>query len=336
MKLGLYMNTHGIGATVDGRWTLQPLPATQMAVPAVAQRAEAAGFDSLWFSDHVLMTRSPASEHRAADPVTGARAYPVEPDMVDAVVGMAAAAAVTSRIRLAPSVWISPYRHPLQDVRQLTSIDIVSGGRLVVAIGPGWLREEFEALDVPFEERVSRLRESVAVYKTAWADDEASFSGQHYAFKGIRMDPKPVQQPRPRIYYGGISATGASIAASVCDGFYPTFTDPLATADRYRGLIDSLPQRLADSGGSENDFSLLGVLSARVDTRTDLGLGKGPVSKILEDLDALGAEGFSLLVLHLDTLDGSSSEWLRQLDLIGEHLVEPAAAIEAAGRWRPA
>lgn len=337
MKIGLYMNTHGVGATVDRQWTLQPLAAAAMDVPGVARRAESAGYDSLWFSDHVLMTPSPASEHRAADPVTGARAYPADPDLLDAVVGMSAAAAVTSRIRLAPSVWISPYRHPLHDVRQFTSIDVLSSGRLVVAVGAGWMREEFSALGIPYSERLSRVQESVEVYKRAWAETRVTFTGEHYRFGDVRMDPKPAQHPRPRIYYGGITRAGLGIATGGCDGFYPTFADPQATADRYRELLAELPDRLEAANRAPADFSLLCVLSARIDSGAKRpGLGNGPATKVLDDLAALAAEGFSLVVLHFDTLDGARSEWLRQLDLFGEHIVGPAETITASGGWRQA
>lgn len=337
MKIGLYMNTHGVGATVAGRWTLQPVPAVAMDVPGVARRAEEAGFDSLWFSDHVLMTSSPGSEHRAADPVTGARAYPDEPDMVDAVVGMAVAAAVTERIRLAPSVWIAPYRHPLHDVRQFTSLDIVSQGRLIVAVGVGWMREEFDALGLSYEERVTRLEESVSVYRNAWSQDEPSYDGHHYAFRGVRMDPKPIQRPHPPIFYGGVSTTGAKVAARLCDGFYPTFADPLATADRYRDVVAGLPDHLGAVGRKVEDFSLLCVVSARVDAAlTGAEFGKGSAAKVLDDLANLADEGFSLAVLHIDTRDGTQQEWLRQLDAVGEQIIEPAGQLTPAGQWRAA
>lgn len=337
MKLGLYMNTHGVGATVDKHWTLQPIPAATMDVPSVARRAEAAGYDSLWFSDHVLMTPSPASQHRAADPVTGARAYPGEPDMLDAVVAMAAAAAVTERIRLAPSVWIAPYRHPLHDVRQFTSLDIVSNGRLVVALGVGWMREEFAALGIPYDERASRVRESVAVYQRAWSDEVASYSGRHFTFDNVRMDPKPAQRRRPPLYYGGVTAAGARLAAECFDGFYPTFTDPLATADRYDTLIGTVRDALASRDRSVDDFSLLAVVSARVDPAMGSAeFGKGSLSKVLDDLGALADRGFSLAVLHLDTRDGTLGEWHRQLDAIGEHLVTPVAELQVSGGWREA
>ncbi len=135
------MDTHGVGATVDDQWTLKHLPAERMAVASMAEQAESAGYDSLWFSDHILMAPSPESHHFASDPIDGTRAYPTSPDMLDAVSAIAVSAQATSRIRLATSVWIPPYRHPLSDVRQFTSLDHLSGGRLVVGVGVGWMRE---------------------------------------------------------------------------------------------------------------------------------------------------------------------------------------------------
>lgn len=151
------------------------------------------------------------------------------------------------------------------------------------------------------------------------------------------MDPKPVQRPHPRVYYGGISAAGARVAARRCDGFYPTFTDPLATADRYREVLAALPDQLGQVDRSTADFSLLCVVSARVDdAMTGPEFGKGSASKLLDDLAALAAEGFSLAVLHLDTSNGSQDEWLRQLDMVGEQIIGPAASLASAGRWRAA
>lgn len=337
MRLGLFMDTHGVGAMVDDQWTLQPLPASHIDVRRTAPRAEAAGFDSLWFSDHVLMTPSPESLHLAADPVDGTRAYPTDPDIFDALSCIAAAAMVTERVRLAPSVWIPSYRHPLHDVRQMTTIDHLSGGRLVVGVGAGWMKEEFVALGVPYEERLGRTEEAVAIYRSAWNDDIVDHHGEHFAFSDIRMDPKPLQPGGPRIYYGGVSRRGAQLAASCCDGFYPTFTDGQATPDRYRSVLDELPSMLEAAGRGVEDFSLLCVLSARVDDElAEPGLGEGPVDKVLADLALLAAEGFSLVVVHLDTLTGDHDEWLRQLDLFGEHIVEPASELSPRGPWRPA
>ncbi|HTO01314.1 MAG TPA: TIGR03619 family F420-dependent LLM class oxidoreductase [Microthrixaceae bacterium] len=337
MKLGLFMNTHGIGASVDNQWTLQPLEAERMRVAEMAVRAESAGFDSLWFSDHVLMAPSPESFHFAADPVDGTRAYPTSPDMIDAMVAMSVCAQATKRVRLATSVWIPSYRHPLHDVRQFSSLDQLSDGRFVLGVGAGWMKEEFEALGVPYSERITRTEEACEIYKRSWSDEVVDHHGDHYSFSGIRMNPKPLQKPRPRMYYGGVTKRGARLAAEHCDGFYPTFTDSRATADRYGDLIAQLPQMLDSAGTRVEDFSLLCVLSARIEeAEDDLGFGKGPVNKVMEDLSALAEQGFSLVVLHLDTRNGDFDEWQRQLDLFGDLIVDPVAEIRATGDWQPA
>lgn len=329
------MHTHGIGATVDGQWTLQPLAAADMAVGETARHAESVGFDSLWFSDHVLMTPSPQSQHFAADPVDGARAYPTSPDMVDAITAMAVSAEATERIRLGTSVWIPSYRHPLSDVRQFNSLDQLSDGRLIVGIGSGWMKEEFEALGVRYSERLSRTEEAVEVYRRSWAEDVVEHDGAHFGFSGVRMDPKPLQRPGPRIYYGGVTGRGAELAARCCDGFYPTFTDGQAEATRYAALISQLPRMLSEADRSPDEFSLLCVLSARIDPECD-GFGKGPVDRVLADLADLADQGFSLVVIHIDTLTGSFDQWRHQVDLFGAHILSAADQFEPAGPWRVA
>jgi alkanesulfonate monooxygenase SsuD/methylene tetrahydromethanopterin reductase-like flavin-dependent oxidoreductase (luciferase family) len=200
------------------------------------------------------------------------------------------------------------------------------------------MKEEFAALGIPYGDRISRLEESVEVYKRCWTHDWVAFEGRHFRFEGVRMDPKPLQHPRPPIYYGGVTRAAARIAARGCDGFYPTFVDPQATSDRYKPVLAELPELLAAEGRSQAEFALLAVLSARVDAGggAEAGrgaLGKGSPAKILMDLETLAAAGFSTVVLHLDTLDGSHDEWCRQLDLVGEHVLPEAARISHDGGW---
>ncbi len=182
---------------------------------------------------------------------------------------------------------------------------------------------------------MTRTEEAVEIYKRSWSEDVIDHVGTHYRFSGIRMDPKPIQAPRPRIYYGGVTRRGAQLAASCCDGFYPTFTDARADARRYRQVITELPSILEEVGRTPDDFSLLCVLSARIDAGAE-GFGKGSVGKVLADLEALAEEGFSLVVLHLDTRNGELDEWQRQLHLFGEHVLSAADQMSSAGPWRAA
>lgn len=330
------MNTHGISGLIDGQMQLQEVSMDDMRPLEVATRAEELGFHSLWFSDHVTMTFASTSLHNAADPVTGKRAYPPSPNMLDCMVTMGAVASVTSRVKLAPSVLVAPYRHPLSDARQLMTVDALSGGRLVVGVGAGWLREEFDALGVPYDDRRTLTEESIEIYRRCFTDEVVSFSGEHYRFDGLSMDPKPVVPPP--IVFGGVTNAAARIAARQCDGFFPTFTDPLATVDRYGSVLGVLEDELGRNGRDRSQMCLLGVVTARVlpgsRSSDDRQLAKGTVEEVVVDIAQLAARGFSHLVVHLDCRSGTMDELWEQLELVGGKVLPAVRELAPAGGWR--
>ena len=131
-----------------------PLP-LEVGIPAMAARLEAAGFESLWVSDHIVLPASIESHYPfAAD---GRATWPSTTPYVDALIALALMAAATERATLGTAVLVLPLRHPVVFAKQAASIDVASGGRLQLGVGAGWLREEFEALNVPFEDRGRRL-----------------------------------------------------------------------------------------------------------------------------------------------------------------------------------
>lgn len=334
MYVGLFMNTHGIGATIDGQWTLQYLDAHEMRPLDVARNAESLGFHSLWFSDHVLVTLESESLHTASDPVTGKRAYPKRPNMLDCMVSMGAVAAVTERVKLAPSVLVAPYRHPLSDARCLLSVDAYAPGRVVLGVGTGWMAEEFEALGLDHSTRTARTRECIEVYKRCFTDEVVSFRGEHFSFENVSMDPKPAAVPP--IVFGGVTKTAARLTAQLCDGFYPTFVDPLATPDRYDEVLDVLGEELERVGRSPAEMHLLAVLRVRLLDAPDPAarmLGTGTAEEIVDDLGALAARGFSHVVVHLDCPTGTMSEYLDRLERFGTTVVPAAGSITSAGPW---
>lgn len=335
MKLGLFMNTHGIGATVDEQWTLQPVPAEDMAPLTLARQAEAGGLDSLWFSDHVLVTIDSASLHNSADLETGQRAYAPSPDLLDCCVTMGAVAAVTERVQLGTSVLIAPYRHPLSDARRLSTIEALAPGRLIAGIGAGWLREEFEALGVDYDHRVAVTAECIEVYKRCWRDRVVSFQGEHFSFSDVSMDPKPATQPP--IVFGGVTNLAARIAARHCDGFYPTFVDTKAEPKRYDSVLIELEKELDRVGRSTADMTLLAVVSARVldanRTADDRAFCKGTAEEVIEDMAALGKQGFSHLVVHLDCRSGTVTELLEQTARLSEQVAPHVRGLTPFGGW---
>ena len=133
----------------------------------------------------------------------------------------------TSAIRLVTSVIIVPHRNPLVAAKALATLDVLSGGRLVVGVGVGWMREEFEALGLPpFEERGAVTDEYLRAFKELWTSDAPEFDGKYVRFRDISFLPKPVQQPHPPIWVGGESRPALRRTAELADGWYPLGSNP--------------------------------------------------------------------------------------------------------------
>src|SRR4051794_12769594 len=171
-----------------------PLPA-QIGIPAMARAAEAAGFESLWVSDHVVMPQSIASRYPfTAD---GRATWPATTPYFDALIALALIVAVTDTATVGTAALVLPLRHPIVVAKQLATIDAASGGRLRLGAGAGWLREEFEALDVPFESRGARLGEWLGVPRGRWARTPPPRNGGPHRLPARRPLPPPPAPPVP-------------------------------------------------------------------------------------------------------------------------------------------
>jgi probable F420-dependent oxidoreductase len=206
MKFGLrYCNT---GRYVDPKEAV-----------ALAQAAEAAGFESLWTVEHTIV------------PAGYASAYPYDPSgkmaggqndipLPDPLIWMAYIAAATSRIRLATGILILPQHNPVLAAKQIATLDHMSGGRILLGVGVGWLQEEFAALGVPFAERGARTDESIKVMRVLWSADSPTFKGRFVDFADAYCRPQPVNKSVP-IIVGGHSEAAARRAGRLGDGFFP-------------------------------------------------------------------------------------------------------------------
>ena len=181
--------------------------------------AEAAGFDSVVAVDHVVFPHSYTSVYPYAP---GGR-LPGGPggSLPDPLIWMAAMAAVTEKLRFLTGVIILPLRNPLVLAKQVATLDHMSGGRIELGIGVGWLKEEFEALGIPFEKRGRRSDEYIAAMRTLWAEDGASFAGEFVNFHEVSSNPKPMRGGVP-IVIGGHSEAAAKRAGRLGDGFFPS------------------------------------------------------------------------------------------------------------------
>jgi probable F420-dependent oxidoreductase len=186
---------------------------------ALAQAAEAGGFESLWTVEHTIV------------PAGYASAYPYDPSgkmpggredfpLPDPLIWMAFVAAATSKIKLATGILILPQHNPVHAAKQIATLDHLSHGRILLGVGIGWLREEFTALGVPFTERGARTDEYIAALRELWKAEKPTFSGRFVTFKDAFCRPQPVNKSVP-IIVGGHSEAAARRAGRLGNGFFP-------------------------------------------------------------------------------------------------------------------
>jgi probable F420-dependent oxidoreductase len=170
-----------------------------------AREAEDAGFDSVMISEHIVLGPSAGADGIMGNPREYALPGNQDPatPWPSSLVLLSAIAAVTERIRLVAGAVIAPLRHPLVLARELGSLDLLSGGRLVVLPTVSWLREEYEALGVPFRSRGDLLDEHLQSWATLWRETPASFEGAHYAFRDVYFEPKAFRPSGPQLWLGG-------------------------------------------------------------------------------------------------------------------------------------
>jgi probable F420-dependent oxidoreductase len=186
---------------------------------ALVQAAEAAGFESAWTVEHTVIPRGYQSTYPYA---SGGRLPGGEGDFIlpDPLIWMAYVAAHTTRIRLATGILILPQHNPVICAKQVATLDSMSGGRVLLGVGVGWLKEEFEALGVPFAERGARTEEYIEAMRALWSMDTPCYEGRFVRFKDAFMRPKPVRGTVP-IIIGGHSRAAARRAGRMADGFFP-------------------------------------------------------------------------------------------------------------------
>lgn len=217
-------------------------------VERYVQTAEAAGFASLWASEHVVFFEDYAPTY----PYAASGRPPMEADtaMMEPLNLLSFIAAKTKLIRLGTGVFLLPQRNPVYTAKETATVDVLSGGRLDFGIGVGWLREEFEAVDVPFEERGARCDEYIEILKRLWTKDIAEFSGRFYELASCIQKPHPVQRPHPPILVGGTSAPAIRRAARLGDGWVAINLTVAEVSEK----LTSLRAQRQDAGLSMDGF----------------------------------------------------------------------------------
>jgi probable F420-dependent oxidoreductase len=192
--------------------------ASPTAIVQAAQKAEALGYDSVWVTERVLYPVSPQTPYPATPDGSLPEPYKIVFDPVEV---LTFAAAQTRRIHLGTSVLDLPYYNPVMLARRLTTLDVLSGGRLRVGLGLGWSKDEFEAVGASFNERGRRADEFLRVLKAIWTTDPVEFHGDYYHVPRAFIGPKPVQKPHPPIYLAAYAPAALKRAATLANGWNP-------------------------------------------------------------------------------------------------------------------
>jgi len=250
----------------------------------LAQLAEEHGFESLWTVEHTVVPAGYASEYpySADGKMPGGDAVSI----TDPLIWMSWVAAITTRLRVATGILILPQRNPITLAKQVATLDMLSGGRVDLGVGVGWLREEFDALGVPFEERGARTDEYIAALRALWSDDPVTFKGEFVSFERCHSNPKPVQKGGIPIVVGGHTNAAARRAGRLGDGFFPG----RASDEELRPLIETMRASATDAGRDSDAIEITagGVFDLDgVKRFADLGVGRIVIPPLGFDLETL-------------------------------------------------
>lgn len=257
--------------------------ASPEAIAEFAQAAEDLGYDSVWVMDHVVVPDVP--ETRQFTPL-----------VYDPFLTLSYVAARTSRVRVGTSVLIVPYRDPLLQAKQLSTLDALSHGRLIVGMGVGWLQPEFEALGVPFDQRGALMDEYIEVLQTLWTSDgPASFHGATVSFDNVMCEPKPVQKPHPPLWIGGSSEAALRRTVEVGNVWHPSSRSPQEIAE----TAGKLRQRAESEARNPIDTAMRAILHLlpedddTTERRSLIGTTQ-EVRSAIQEYQAAGVQGFVL------------------------------------------
>jgi probable F420-dependent oxidoreductase len=229
--------------------SLSPV-ATPEFLATYAQTAEQAGFSSIWLGEHVVFLDEYASSYPYSE--DGRLGLPGDSGLLELFTTLTFLAGVTERVRLGTAVCLVPQRNPVYTAKSVATADWLSGGRVDFGVGIGWLREEFDVLDVAFSGRADRTREYLAVMQACWRDEVSTHHGEHYTLPPCRMYPKPIQQPNPPVYFGGESDGALRRVADLGDGWIGFNHLP----DSAGASVQRLERFLADAGRSRADVDV--------------------------------------------------------------------------------
>jgi probable F420-dependent oxidoreductase len=259
------------------------LPA-RLGLVTMAQRLEKAGFDSMWVSDHVVFPEEVRSRYPFA--ANGRPTWSMDVDYIEPIVALSAVAPATTKAELGTSVLILPMRNPVIFAKQAACIDVLSGGRLVLGVGVGWLREEFEALGAEFDARGAVLDEWLEIARACWSGSAGPHEGRHYRLQEA-IYCRPVPTRKPPVLIGGMSKPALERAGRTADGWVAQFSMDDIAEDKIAGGLAIMRSTAAQPGKS---FRVV-VRVTGADRRT---------SELARRLDSLAGAGATDVVVDVD------------------------------------
>lgn len=274
---------------------------TAQTTRSLAQRAEALGFDLLVMADHVVLPRSVESVYPYAP--DGMSVFQPDVPFFEPLSTLLFLAGCTERIRLGTNVLIVPYRPAVATAKTLSMIDVLSGGRLTVGVGVGWMEEEFIALGLDtYHSRGAVTDEYIEVFKALWTQDDPRFEGRFCRVAGVRMLPRPLQTPHPPIWVGGHTDIALRRAARIGDAWLPLGTFPPAVfpPDTLRAKIDRLRELTVEAGRVEDsvDICFGGVVAFDDRPTAERMPLRGSAEQIIDDLHRYKEVGVEQFVFY--------------------------------------
>ena len=285
----------GFGLPVSGSWAT---PGTML---RVARRAEELGYASLWSFQRVLY---PAGALDPADDAAHPSSRPVDDPsyraVLDPVVALSYVAGHTDRIGLGTATVCAPFTPPALLAKAMTSLDVLSGGRLTIGLGIGWMRQEYAAAGVPFERRGARMEEYLRCLQALWTQDPVEFDGEFYAVPRSHVGPPPVQRPHPPVLLGGTAEPALRRAGRLAQGWISSSRQDLT---RIGTSVETVRAGAREAGRDPEAVRIL--VRGLVDlVDTDAGRDRRPLhgtrAQVLDDLAALGGQGVTEVFFDLN------------------------------------
>ncbi len=286
-----------IGFSLLNNWGIEDA----QALVGLASRADELGFDSVWVHDHVF------NVGHVFDRI-GSRPY-YEPLTLLSFV-----AARTQRVRLGTSVLVLPYHNPIRLAKTAATLDVLSGGRLILGVGVGAIEQEMEAMGSSFKERGAFTDEAIAVMRALWTEDDPRFEGRYSRFAGMKFSPKPLQKPSIPVVIGGVSRAAIRRAARLGDGWQPLGLSPEALGP----AIASLRQEARACGRDVAKIPVSIAMSLAASTPRRHALGTKP-DEIVRNAQAFAGVGVDTLVISANTSDPGEAR--TALEMVGREVL---------------